>query len=167
MPTPTYSEAQRNYWTQRPADVLKFDTVDFYHPDFGNIRLVANQYSDKILDGSSYQAVAMDFPQVTNQTTDTTKAGTIQFGRIGTNVRRKLLQITPFGAIKYPITATLRQFEDGVTLPIYERQLFVDQSGIRINADSVTVQLSVDNPSKLTNKTAFYDPKEWVGLQNL
>ena len=167
MPTPTYSESQRKYWTQRPAKIVKFDTVDFYHPDFGNIRLVANQFSDKILNGESYQAVSMEFPQITNQTTDTTQAGTIQFGRIGTNVRKKLLEITPFGAIKYPITATLRQFENGITLPIYERTLFVDQSGIRIGSEAVTVQLSVDNPSKLTNKSAFYDPALWKGLQNL
>jgi len=167
MPTPTYSDAQREYWTKRPADVLKFDTVDFYHPDFGNVRLVANQYSDKVLDGNSYQAVAMDFPQVTNQTTDSTKAGQIQFGRIGTDIRKKLLEITPLGAIKHPITATLRQFENGVVSPIYERQLYVDQNGVKINADSVIVQLSVDNPSKLTNKSAFYDPALWKGLQNL
>mgnify|MGYP003643402267 FL=1 len=164
---PTYSNAQRKYWAQRPANVLKFDTVDFSHPDNGNIRLVANQFSDKTLNGDTYQAVAMEFPQITNQTTDSTKAGSIQFGRIGTQVRQWLLAITPLGAIKYPITATLRQFEDGVTLPIYERRLFVDQNGISINADSVNVKLSVDNPSKLTNKTAFYDPALWKGLQNL
>ena len=167
MPTPTYSQAQREYWVKRPADILKFDTVDFYHPDFGNIRLVANQHTDKILGGSSYQAVAMDFPQVTNQTTDTTKAGSIKFGRIGTSVRQKLLSITPLGGIKYPITATLRQFQEGTVEPIYERQLFIDQNGIRINADSVIISLSVDNPSKLTNKSAFYDPALWLGLQNL
>ena len=66
---PTYSNAQRKYWAQRPANVLKFDTVDFSHPDNGNIRLVANQFSDKTLNGDTYQAVAMEFPQITNQTT--------------------------------------------------------------------------------------------------
>tara|TARA_R110000782_G_scaffold72920_3_gene145844 strand:+ start:123 stop:626 length:504 start_codon:yes stop_codon:yes gene_type:complete len=167
MTTPTYSTAQREYWTQRPANVLKFDTIDFYHPDNGHIRLVADQFSNKTLNGDSYQAVAMDLPQVTNQTTDSTKAGTVQFGRIGTQVRQWLLAMTPLGAIKYPITATLRQFEEGVTLPIYERTLFVDQNGISISSDSVNVKLSIDNPSKLTNKTAFYDPFLWKGLQNL
>tara|TARA_R100000951_G_scaffold91082_3_gene79411 strand:+ start:529 stop:1032 length:504 start_codon:yes stop_codon:yes gene_type:complete len=166
MPTPTYSQDQREYWTKRPADILKYDAVDFYHPDFGNIRLVANQFSDKMLDGKSYQAVSMEFPQVTNQTTDTTKAGAITFGRIGTKVRQKLLSITPLGGIKHPITATLRQFQGGVVAPIYERRLFVDQNGISINADSVNVKLSVNNPSKLTNKSAFYDPSLWKGLQH-
>lgn len=167
MTTPTYSDSQREYWVKRPADIAKYDTAVFYHPDFGVIRLIANQFSDKVLNGNSYQAVSMQIPSVTNQTTDTTKAGTVQFGRIGTDVRKALKKITPVGAIKNPITATLQQFEEGIEMPIYERQLFVDRSGIRINADSVTIQLSVDNPSKLTNKKAFYDPSEWVGLQNI
>lgn len=164
---PIYSQQQREYWAKRPANSLKYDAVEFYHPDSGYKRLVADQLSSKTLNGNSYQAVSMEFPQITNQTTDTTKAGTIQFGRIGTQVREWLMQITPLGGITYPITATLRQFQEGVTLPIYERRLFVDKNGISINADNVTVKLSVDNPSKLTNKTAFYDPTLWKGLQNL
>lgn len=164
---PTYSQSQLEYWAMRPANVLKYDAVEFYHPDAGYKRLVANQFSDKTLNSDIYQAVAMEFPQITNQTTDTTKAGTIQFGRIGTQVREWLMLITPVGGIKNPITVMLRQFEDGVTLPIYERRLFVDKNGIAINADNVTVKLSVDNPSKLTNKVAFYDPSLWKGLANL
>tara|TARA_R110000851_G_scaffold23315_1_gene68348 strand:- start:2947 stop:3450 length:504 start_codon:yes stop_codon:yes gene_type:complete len=167
MPTTFYSDSQRKYWAQKPADVLKFETVEFYHPDFGYIRLVGNQFSDKTLDGDLYQAVSMDFPQVTNQTSDTTKAGSLQFGRIGTNIREKLKLITPMGGIKYPITAILRCFEEGVTAAIYERQYFVGKNGININADSVVIALAVDNPSKLTNKTKFYDPTLWKGLQSM
>lgn len=172
MATPTYSEKQKEYWNRRPAgsDAIKYDAVDFYHPDFGNIRLVANQFQDKIFDvdgtPQSFQAVAMDTPQVTNQTDDMTKAGAVQFGRIGTDVRKRLLMITPLGGIKYPITATLYQYQKNVVDPIYKRRLYVAQNGVRINADAVTIQLSVDNPSKLTNKSAFYDPALWVGLQN-
>lgn len=171
MPTPTYSETQREYWNRRPADLIKYDAVEFYHPDFGYIRLVANQFQDKMLDVNgtlqSFQAVAMEAPQVTNQTADETKAGSIQFGRIGTTVRQKLLMITPIGGIKNPITATLYQYQKGIVDPIYKRTLYVAQNGIRINADAVTIQLSVDNPSKLTNKSAFYDPALFKGLQSL
>ena len=87
MPTTFYSDSQRKYWTQKPADVLKFKTVEFYHPDFGYIRLVANQFSDKTLNGNLYQAASMDIPETTNQTSDTTKAGSLRFGRIGMNIR--------------------------------------------------------------------------------
>ena len=161
---PTYSQSQREYWFKRPADVLKFMAVQFYHPDFNYIRLVANQYSDKIFEGDSYQAVAMKVPEVTNQTTDTTKAGTIVFGRIGVNVRQALLSITPIGSLT-PIEVTLKQYEDGITLPVYERRLYVDKNGISISADAVNVRLSVNNPAKLTQEDQFYDPSVFKGLQ--
>lgn len=167
----TYSATQREYWTRRPADLIKYDAVVFYHPDFGYIRLVGNQFQDKMfsVDGilQTFQAVSMEVPQVTNQVTDETKAGTIKFGRIGTDVRHRLMLITPLGGITYPITAMLYQYQQGVVEPIYQRRLYVSKSGIRINSDAVTIQLSVDNPSKLTNKSAFYDPELWKGLQNL
>lgn len=163
----TYSDSQRKYWTQKPAGVTKFMTVEFYHPDFGYIRLVANQFFNEFfdVDGSQeeFQAVSMEVPQVTNQSTDSTQAGSITFGRIGTSVRSSLMSITPLGAIKYPITTTLRQYESGVN--IYQRQLYVGREGISINADSVNVVLSVDNPAKLANEQLFYDPSVWVGLQ--
>ena len=89
------------------------------------------------------------------------------FGRIGSDVRQKLLMITPLGAINSPIQVKLRQYEDGVVAPIYERRLYVNKNGININADSVSIQLSVNNPAKLTNEGAFYDPDVWTGLRTL
>lgn len=171
MTTPTYSQLQRDYWHKRPADVLQFFTVEFFHPDFGFIRLVQNQYTDKILDvdgtPQTFQAVAMQIPTVTNQSTDSTQAGSISFGRIGTQVRQKLLMITPLGSISFPIQVKIRQYEDGTAAAIYERRLYVNKNGITINADSVSVQLSVDNPAKLANELAFYDPSVWTGLQTI
>ena len=162
----TYSQSQREYWARRPADVLKFKVVVFFHPDFGFIRLVADQYSDKILEGENHQAVPMKIPEVTNQTTDTTQAGTIIFGRIGVNIRQALRLITPLGALT-PIEATIKQYEEGVTLPIYERRLYVDKNGISISADAVNIRLSIDNPAKLTQEAKFYDPAQFKGLQFL
>lgn len=163
---PTYSDTQLEYWAQRPADVIKYMTVEFSHPDFGFIRLVDNIAPTLQFDVNgqleTFQGVAMDVPEVTNQTTDETQAGTIVFGRIGTDVRMKLMEITPLGAILYPITVKLRQYESGDN--IYERTLYVNREGISISADSVNVRLSVDNPSKLANEQAFYSIETWVGL---
>ena len=154
----TYSQAQREYLTKRPANVKQYMTVEFYHPDFGYIRLVKDQYTSKVFEGETYTAVNMEVPGVTNQTTDTTQAGTIRFGRIGLQTRQKLLMITPLGAIRYPIEVNIRQYEDGIESPIYQRRLYANKNGITIGIESVTVQLSVSNPSKLTNEAAFYDP---------
>lgn len=171
MATPLYSQEQREYWVKRPGGIAKFMTVEFQHPDFGFVRLVANQFSNKLLsvDGvlEIFTAVAMEVPGVTNQETDTTKAGTIIFGRIGIQFRRKLMQITPLGAIKDPITVKLRQYQEDIVSPVYERRLYVAKDGISITAESVNVRLSVDNPAKLTQESQFYDPAVWIGLKSI
>jgi len=169
MATPTFSQLQREYWVKRPSDLLQFMTVEFEHPDFGFIRLVANQFSDKIFDVNgtpeTFQAVSMQVPKVTNQESDTTKAGTVTFGRIGLQFRKTLLQITPLGAITSPITVRLRQYQDGVTTAVYDRRLYVAKDGITITSENVSVRLSVSNPAILTQEAAFYDPEVWPGLQ--
>lgn len=171
MTTPTFSQKQREYWVKRPADLLQFMTVEFQHPDFGFVRLVANQFTDKQFDVNgvleTFTAVSMEVPKVTNQSTDSTQAGTVVFGRIGIEFRRKLLQITPLGAIKNPITVKLRQHQEGVTLPTYERRLYVAKNGIAIGSENVNVKLSVDNPAKLTQESQFYDPAVWTGLKSI
>ena len=161
----TYSASQRQYWAQRPANKIKYMTVSFYHPDFGYIRLVANQFTEKTFDGNVYQPVAMSLPEVTNQNSDETQAGDVVFGRIGQQVKEKLEMITPVGAIKYPIEVTLSQYEAGVL--IYTRLVYVASNGISIGSDNVSVKLSVDNIARLTNKKAFYDPIVWRGLRTL
>jgi len=169
--TPTFSQLQREYWVKRPADLLQFMTVEFEHPDFGFVRLIANQFSDKKLDVNgtleTFTATSMILPKVTNQETDTTKAGVITFGRIGIKFRQTLLMITPLGAISDPITVKLRQYQDGGTTPVYERSLYVAKDGITIGSDNVSVKLSVSNPAILTQESAFYDPFLWPGLQSI
>lgn len=169
MTTPFYSQEQREYWVKRPGGIAKFMTVEFHHPDFGFIRLVADQFFDVKLSVNgileNFTAVSMDLPNVTNQSTDSTRAGAITFGRIGIEFRKKLMQITPLGSITSPITVRLRQYQEDIVLPIYERRLYVAKDGISIGSESVSVRLSVDNPAKLTQESQFYDPSMWVGLK--
>lgn len=171
MTTPTFSEKQREYWVKRPANIIQFMTVEFQHPDFGFVRLVANQFSSKQfdVDGTleTFDAVSMEVPKVTNQSSDSTRAGTIIFGRIGLAFRKKLLTISPLGSIKDPIIVKLRQYQEDVTLPVYERRLYVAKDGISIDSQNVNVRLSVDNPAKLTQESQFYDPATWIGLKSI
>ncbi len=163
----SYSDEQREYWTKRPANVIRLLTVQFYHPDFGYIRLVANQFCNKELDVDGdlqeFQAVAMEVPEVTAQSTDSTQAGSISFGRIGTTVREKLMSITPLNSILYPINVRVSQYEDGSI--VYDRNLYAAPEGIAINNNSVNIQMTVDNPAKLTNEQKFYAAADWPGLE--
>lgn len=159
----TYSESQREYWAKRPAstDKIVYLCVSFRHPDIDDQDLVANQFSDKEFGGITYRATAMDVPNVTTQSEDSTQAGAITFGRIGLLFRKELLKITPLGSLT-PITVILRQYQGGAL--IYERSLFVAGDGISFNSDTVEVRLAVDNPAKLTREDQFYDAQTWVGL---
>ncbi len=170
METPFYSEQQRQYWVKRPANKSnrQYWTVEFQHPDFGFVRLVRNDINKEFdVDGTiqEFTAVVMEVPKVTNQETDSTKAGTIIFGRIGVEFRKKLLMITPLGAITSPITAKLRQYQKDLVLPVYERRLYVGKDGISMTDENVNIRLSIDNPAKLTQELQFYDPSMWVGLR--
>lgn len=160
-----YTQEQKEFLAQRPANVITYEAVEFAHIDFGTIRLVANQFSDQVFEGNTYQAVSMRVPKTTSQGADSTRAGSVVFGRIGTQVRSLMLQITPANSINTPITATIIHFQNGTR--IYERRLYVDINGVTITSDNVEFKLSVDNPAKLSNQIAFYDPSLFIGLQSL
>ncbi len=167
MTTITYSDQQRAYLTQRPANVIQWMTAELFHPDAGYIRLVRNEVFSKTFEGEVFTGVPMELPGVTNQLTDTTQAGTMQFGRVGLQTMQYLLAITPRGAITHPINVRIRTYEKDIESPIYDRLVYANSNGISIGEESVTVQLSVSNPSKLTNEDTFYDPAIFKGLENL
>jgi len=164
-----YTVEEAEYLNMRPANVIVYNTAEFYHPDFGHVYLVQDQIFDKQLtvDGvpKTFQATQMKVPDVTAQSTDTTEAGNVNFGNVGLYFREKLAQITPLGAIKYPIECKIRKHKNDSV--IYERSLYVANDGITIDPDNVSVKLSVDNPAKLTTTALFYDPALFVGLQDL
>jgi len=164
-----YTQQQREYLHKRPANIAQYETVEFSHPDFGSVYLVADQVLTKYFNVSgidtAFTPVSMSIPSDTNQKTDSSNAGTIQFARVGMQFRAKLKAITPSGALK-PITATIRVYQTDVINPVYERQLFVAGNGININEEAVTVKLSFDNPAKVTKQKYFYDPSIFIGLQN-
>lgn len=37
------------YWTTKPNNVIRHETVTFQHPDISPVRLVANQYEAALL----------------------------------------------------------------------------------------------------------------------
>ena len=161
----SYSDEQKQYYNKKPGNVVRYLAFTFYHPDFGYKRLVANQLKDKTLGGNVFTAASMKAPAVTNQSTDDANIGSISFGRIGQQFREAIDQITPVGAIKYPIDVKMEQYLSTDTANnIFERDVYVAPNGISISSESVNVRLTVDNPQKITEKDKFYDPTIFIGL---
>lgn len=165
-----YTPQRREYLNRAPADEVAYETVQFSHPDFGDIYLVANQFTPKSfnVDGNSveFMPVSMSLPQTTNQTTDVNNAGAIQFGRLGPEFRQKLKLITPRNKFK-PIDVTIRIFSESTSVVTYERKLFVARNGISMNEEGVTVRLTLDNPARITRKRYSYTPENTPGLLNV
>ena len=134
------TQAQRDYWLQY-SDSVKYSTIEFSHPDFGSVYLVANQSQNKtfLINGVSteFTCVRAEIPDQPMNDSGKTRAQ-IKFGRIGIHFAQYLDQITQNFT---PISATLRTFigTGGEADSIYN--LFVDKQGVSMNEYDVTVTL--------------------------
>ena len=150
---------QRKFWATLEK-VEEYQTIEFYHPDFGHIYLVVDKFFDVTLNLNGvptvFKPVHAEVPKNMSQTKSQSFAK-IKFGRIGIEFRKALRQITQnFVAIQ----CNLRLFKKGVDTPMY-----VQPNGIQMDEFNVTVSLGYDNPAKLSVQ-AFYDPAIFTGLKN-
>lgn len=164
---PSLTQQRREYLQKRPSNKVSYECVQFSHSAFGDVYLVANQFFNKTFSINSvnkeHLPVSMKLPPTTNQVSDPTQAGTIQFGRIGMEFRQKLRSVMSSGKLE-PILVTLRVFEEATM--VYERTLQVANNGISLDEKNVNVRLTVPNYAKVTRKDRIYDPFVFVGLQN-
>ncbi|WP_333896580.1 hypothetical protein [Mixta calida] len=155
---PTY----REYRQQRPMRQL-YDTLTFYHPAFGYVRLVDKQFFAKTLGGVAYQPGRFEIDESQQSGTPVIDA-TVKLGRVSSDVKSKLKAWRGFSRIE-PIIATRRIFDAADTsTPVKSWTLYV--KSVDMNAADVSVVLSVTNPLN-ANIGHLYDPKEYTGLANL
>ncbi|WP_426713059.1 hypothetical protein [Cronobacter muytjensii] len=152
----------RAYKQQRPTRGL-YDTITFYHPSFGYVRLVDKQFFDKMLGGQVYQPARFEIEESQQSGTPVIDA-TVKLGRLSSDI--KALMKKWKGASRLTaITATRQIFDSGdVSAPIKSWQLYVKT--VDIDADAASVTLSVTNPLN-NNIGRLYDPQEYTGLQYL
>ena len=159
------SDAQRDYWVKREK-ISEYATVEFYHPDFGSINLVENQFFNKTFKvngvDTEFTAVRAEIPRQPQNDAGNAKAQ-IKFGRIGIQVIEKLRSIQDTFT---PINANVRVYLDGSEEPTLEYKMFVDKQGVSLDRDNCTVTLSYLNPFNLQNQF-YYSPSIFTGLQNL
>lgn len=155
---PTY----RAYKQQRPTRGL-YDTITFYHPSFGYVRLVDKQFFPKTLGGQEFAPARFEIEESQQSGTPVIDA-TVKLGRLSTDV--KLLMKKWKGAARLTaITATRQVFDSGdVSASIKSWQLYVKT--VDIDSDAASVTLSVTNPLN-NNIGQLYDPSEYTGLQYL
>ena len=152
----------REYRQQRPTRGL-YDTITFYHPSFGYVRLVNKQFFEKTLGGQVYTPARFEIEESQQSGTPVIDA-TVKLGRLSADVK-SLMKKWKGAARLTAITATRQIFDSiDVTAPTKSWQLYVKT--VDIDPDSASLTLSMTNPLN-NNISRLYDPTEYTGLQYL
>lgn len=144
--------------TTKPKNVKTWMTFTINHPDWSEpvylVGLINGQgvefdLSRYTFEGVNYRPVSMqvDLP---SESKDSNGNMTIWFPRAGTEVKRRMKEITPTNA-RTPISFLFRQYQEGVTLPVKTFSGNVSTGYPRISGNDVSVQADVYNPSLLTS----------------
>lgn len=114
------------YFREKPANVIIYTTLEFYHPDFGTLRYVLNQYSAVSLTleaGAPRNASAtVSFEPLAAQASDPEQGQfgasiDIQLGLSGLQLKEKMNSITDIGR-RQPIEVVWRRYvSDNTTAP--------------------------------------------------
>lgn len=155
------------YWTQKPSNIIRYETVAFSHPDIDGVFLVANQYDTAFLGGNTYTPVRMNV-KLPEQDKDPIASVSVSFPRafVGEKFKQALKQINPFNRI-IPISMTVSVWlSSDVITPQQSWNLFVGEDGITMTGDTVQVTGTDDNPMVYDIST-IYDPAIFTGLELL
>lgn len=155
------------YWTVKPNNIVRYETVSFSHPDIDDVLLVANQYDAALLGGNTYTPVRMDV-QLPEQDKDPIASVRVSFPRavVGEAFKQSLKQINPFNSI-VPIGMTVSVWlSSDITTPEQSWNLFVGEDGITMTGDTVQVTGTDDNPM-VYDVSTIYDPAVFTGLELL
>ncbi|WP_031519249.1 hypothetical protein [Siccibacter colletis] len=150
----------REIRAQRP-NRIQYETVTFYHPSFGYVRIVNNQVFPKTLAGNQYLACRFELTESQQSSTPVIDS-TLKFSRLAQDFKVKLKLWKGAGRIT-PITATYALYDADMSTLLRSWVLYVNDCNM--DAADVTVSLSMTNPIN-KNVGLLYDPAEWTGLIN-
>lgn len=151
----------REFQSQRPNRIL-YETITFYNPVFGSVRLVNNQIFPKTLGGQVYTPCRMELTE-SQQSNTPILDSSVKFSRLAQDFKQKLKLWKAYDRIT-PISATYQRFDaaDMVT-PQKTWTLYV--SDCSMDDQDVTCSLTKINPLN-RNVGRLYTVEEYPGLQN-
>lgn len=156
---------QRKFWVQKNPE-QEWQTLKISHQDIAqSVLIVANTFKPQIFGGEEYLPAPMQMKEPQNGE-DLKNTASVTFPRavIGESVRALMEQITDSGWLK-PFAATICMWRDSDRVnPQKQYDLFIDESGISMNQESVTLSLSDDNPM-IRPVSIVYDVEVFSGLQ--
>lgn len=159
------TNAQRQFWVQKNPE-QEWQTLKVSHPDYTDaVRIVANTFKEQTFGGEVYLPAPMQLKEPENAE-DLKNTASVTFPRavIGDAVTRLWRQVSDSGRLK-PFSATICTWRDSDrNVPQKQYDLYIDESGISMNQESVTLTLSDDNPM-IRPVAILYDVSVFSGLQ--
>lgn len=156
---------QRKFFTTKP-NIIEYMTLELYHPAFGYLRYVQNQFYEKTFENVAYQPIAMS---VTESVADdrATVSYEIQLGRVGSEVKEftKAVDKMPFGWMT-EVQATVRYYLSNDINEPYRTPVTLSVATISMEADSVAITLETGNP-RAQSVGRKYNTSDFPGLKTL
>lgn len=137
--------SSREFFTTKPR-IVEYMTLTLYHPAFGYLRYVANQFQDKVIAGNTYQAAAMEIVE-SLQDERNSISYQINLGRVGSQAKlfAKAIDKYPLGWV-IGIDATVGYWlSDDLTTP-YRPLVNLSVGTFSMDGDSVAITLDTANP---------------------
>lgn len=154
---PTFREVK----SQRPNQIL-YDTMTFYSPVFGYVRLVNRQIFPKTFAGQIYQPCRMEVIESQQSSTPVIDCS-VKFGRLAQDFKQQLKLWKGYSRLT-PISATYQRFDArDMNTPLKPWTLYV--SDVSMDGNDVTCSLTLKNPVN-NNVSRLYNIEEFPGLQN-
>ena len=137
--------SSRQFFNTKPT-IIEYTTLTIYHPAYGYLRMVKNQYIDKTLGGTVYQPVSMEVKE-TLQDERNTVSYEIQLGRVGSHAKSfaKSIDQYPLGWM-IPITAVVEFWLSDDTSQPYRPPVELSVGNFVIVGDNVALTLDTANP---------------------
>ena len=151
----------REYRSQRPNRIL-YETMTFYSPSFGYVRLVNKQVFAKTFAGQVYTPCRMEVTESQQSSTPVIDCS-VKFSRLAQDFKQKL-KLWKGATRVTPISATMQRFDAAdMNTPLKPWTLYVND--VSMDQSDVTVTLTLKNPLN-NNIGRLYTPEEFPGLQN-
>lgn len=137
--------SSREFFTTKPR-IIEYMTLEVYHPAFGYLRYVKDQYFEKTIGGQVYQPAMMQITE-TLQDERNSISYEVQLGRVGSQAKQfiKAVDKYPLGWM-IPISATVKYWLSNDLTEPYRPSVELSVGNFAMDADIVALTLDTANP---------------------
>lgn len=164
-------EAKR-FFTTKPREVY-FETIEIYHPQGINRRLVSRQYVPKTFGIEStasrnagemveFEPASMEITPV-QQSNQTTVSLEVQLGRVGKMIKEELQKINGSGFLT-PIEGIYRVYRGSALTAPMTTPITLFCSSVSLDSEDAALLFEDDNPASVT-VSKRYLPQDFGGLE--